>query len=401
MHLDQLTIHRFRGLSGLALPNLGRINLIVGLNDTGKTSVLEALALYSDPLNPLHWVTTAERRNLEKDRGPVEALKWLFPQSPDATQKLQQIHVGSEGKYAIRECQATYTPLEATGSSEPAATAKGALSPLGAFSSILAAVALGIKPEKMDNWAQLSTALLNSRVHNIRRGAQLDLRVTASGQAPQKQKVEVWDDQPLVSPEAPPAALPMQLVLPFSHRLERLPVEQLSQATIAGFDQRVLSVMQMVDPLIESVEVLDPSGAKSGVWLRHRQAGVVPLSAFGDGVRRSLFYALALSQARGGLLLIDELETGIHVSAIGTVFSWLVQACQEFDVQLFATTHSLEAVDAVLQACRPAHLDALVAYQLRGVAPTRVERFGGEELETLRFEMGLDVRGTPPRAKAR
>lgn len=386
VHLDQVTIHHFRGLSGIAFGGLRRVNLIVGPNDTGKTSLLEALALYSDPANALNWITTAGRRDLEGGRSPVDALRWLFPQQRGGA--AQRIHIASEGAYAVRECRATYTPLEGTRGPD----ASAALSEAG-FSALIS--------------NPLTTALLASGYvlapltgkqapTGPRRGAQLDLSVTESGKPSQTQRVQVWDDQPLIGFAAPPPALPVQLILPFSHRLERLPVEQLSQATIAGFDQEVLRVMQMVDPLIERVEILAPAGASAAVWLHHRQVGIAPLSSFGDGVRRSLFYALALPLARGGLLLIDELETAIHVSAIGQVFGWLVQACQDLDVQLFATTHSLEAVDAVVRACRPSHLSDVVTYQIRDVAAGGVERFGGEELETLRFEMGLDVRGGGP-----
>ena len=48
--LDRLTIQRFRGLRDLTLSGLGRVNLLVGPNNSGKTSVLEAIALFCQPL---------------------------------------------------------------------------------------------------------------------------------------------------------------------------------------------------------------------------------------------------------------------------------------------------------------------------------------------------------------
>ncbi|MEG4327463.1 AAA family ATPase, partial [Microcoleus sp. herbarium5] len=60
-HLDNLTIHRFRGLRDLNLQDLGQINILVGGNNSGKTSVLEAISTYCRPLDPLEWLNTSWR----------------------------------------------------------------------------------------------------------------------------------------------------------------------------------------------------------------------------------------------------------------------------------------------------------------------------------------------------
>jgi AAA15 family ATPase/GTPase len=49
--LDSVIIHQFRGIRDLELKDLGRVNLLVGINNSGKTSVLEALQIYSNPLD--------------------------------------------------------------------------------------------------------------------------------------------------------------------------------------------------------------------------------------------------------------------------------------------------------------------------------------------------------------
>jgi AAA15 family ATPase/GTPase len=92
-----------------------------------------------------------------------------------------------------------------------------------------------------------------------------------------------------------------------------------------------------------------------------------------------------------GALLIDEIETAIHKDALATVFQWLIRACEFLDVQLFATTHSLEAIDALLTA---QHDDgaAVVVFHLPEPGGEVVKRFEGEVLDNLRFERGLDIR---------
>ncbi len=91
-------------------------------------------------------------------------------------------------------------------------------------------------------------------------------------------------------------------------------------------------------------------------------------------------------------MLLDEAETGIHASKINNVFSWLIEAARSLNVQIIATTHSLEAVDAVMLAAGD-DVDDVVTYHLdQAEDRTRVRRTEGEMLLRLRQKRGLDVR---------
>ena len=77
--IDNLTIHRFRGIRDLTLENLGQINLLVGINNSGKTTVLEAIYTYCNSLDPLAWLNTAWGREIKSSRkSKLESLKWYF-----------------------------------------------------------------------------------------------------------------------------------------------------------------------------------------------------------------------------------------------------------------------------------------------------------------------------------
>ncbi len=94
---------------------------------------------------------------------------------------------------------------------------------------------------------------------------------------------------------------------------------------------------------------------------------------------------------KGGILLIDELESTIHTEALQNSFKWLVKWCIEMNVQLFATTHSLEAVDALLGVTESD--SDLVLYRLEPKeSQTRVVRHDGHRLRRLREEQGQEVR---------
>jgi AAA15 family ATPase/GTPase len=107
----------------------------------------------------------------------------------------------------------------------------------------------------------------------------------------------------------------------------------------------------------------------------------------GDGLRRALHLAMVLAEVEpGGVLLIDEIEVGMHTSVLSRVFDWIVKTCRDSEIQLFATTHSLEAVDAMLEGTEK---ENLVLYRIRD---QRVRRFDGKLLHVSRMELGQEVR---------
>ncbi|GAC1477422.1 MAG: hypothetical protein NVS2B12_31740 [Ktedonobacteraceae bacterium] len=80
-HIKDFTIERFRGLRDLKMENLGQINLFVGNNNSGKTSVLEAASLFCDPLNWGRWYELGSQRDLPDIPSTllIDRLIWLFP----------------------------------------------------------------------------------------------------------------------------------------------------------------------------------------------------------------------------------------------------------------------------------------------------------------------------------
>jgi AAA15 family ATPase/GTPase len=100
---------------------------------------------------------------------------------------------------------------------------------------------------------------------------------------------------------------------------------------------------------------------------------------------------LKIARARDGVLLIDEIESAIHTEALQEAFSWIVKWAREFNVQVFATTHSLEAVDALIDAADSA--SDLVLYRLEPTEDkTRVVRHDWDRLKRLRENLGQEVR---------
>jgi len=68
---------------------------------------------------------------------------------------------------------------------------------------------------------------------------------------------------------------------------------------------------------------------------------------------RMMAMAIAITQCRGGVLLVDEIDTGLHYSVMSQMWDLMYSAAQDLDVQIFATTHSYDCVYSLAQICEP------------------------------------------------
>ena len=101
---------------------------------------------------------------------------------------------------------------------------------------------------------------------------------------------------------------------------------------------------------------------------------------------------LSMSEASGGLLLIDEIENGLHHSVQEEVFSILLDLAKSFDVQIFATTHSNECIRAAHRTLREYGPQELAFYRLDRVnEQVKVVSFDDEMLETA-TEFNMEIR---------
>lgn len=378
--LESIKIHQFRGLRDLELGNLGLINLLVGINNSGKTSVLEAINIYCHPLDLRVWLGTARQREQEAIRArtpAIDALRWLFSHEFSFDKEQLQkgnILISSEGSFSVKKMEATYEQIE------------------------------GIWVSDRRNKRSFSgeeQALENEEIPGIRKGLDLKIdlfteQLSLLESVPSlTESFQLWEDEFLsrLAGKGEPS-LRTAIVTPSSHRSEIGQIRLLSEARFQNFKSDVLNLLQQLDRNISDIEILlspETVTSRFNIYIHHERLGLAPISTFGDGVRRLLHIALKLASVKGGVLLIDELESTIHTEALQNSFSWLTKWCKEMDVQLLATTHSLEAVDALLEVTESS--SELVLYRLEPKEMhTRVVRHDWNRLKRLREELGQEVR---------
>ena len=360
---DAVEVAQFRRLRALKLDGLGAINLFVGPNNSGKTSVLEALAVMSNPLDVWNWIEVARSREIKSGRTPVEELlKLYFPQR-------QSELIG-------------WTPF--LGKVELAYLENGNRN------SIEATLAESrFEPASQLEESQYPVSSLEADEPTLK------TRFEVSGPDGGHFTTEIQSRKEFSPPQT--NTVPTRqatLITTVSHRTDLGILKGLSRTVEAGGKDVLVGFLSMLDPSIVGLEIVSPSGRSAVAKIQRDGIGFVPLNAEGDAIRRAVAIGASIMTSRGGILLIDEIDLGIHTAAIRKLLPALLIYMFGNNIQVFATTHSLDALDAVLEVNNMLGSSTPVSvYRLpEPGGANEVRRFSGQDAERIRTEYGYDLR---------
>jgi hypothetical protein len=309
--LTEFEVRGYRGLDHLRLPTLGRVTLLAGKNDAGKTSTLEALRIHVEPqpVSPL-WEILRHRQEYNRFRGAM------------LRQRSQPIGEGEIAE-ATRVAESLFYRRANNG--------------FGSAATFTSAGRLTATTRIMLPWA-----------HS---GDSRPLEPTVFGS----------EDDPLVTVERGNAVTSLSLsgffgyVAPGDDEAVFIGPGGFNGQTISGFWSRAvgLGLAYLVEgafrsylPTAKRIHVL--SGAQGffpAVAIEFQGSSrPTPLSELGDGARRVLGIVLAMANTTGGMLLVDEVENGIHHTIQPELWESIFGLSEKLNVQVVATTHSWDAV---------------------------------------------------------
>src|SRR5208283_2774841 len=126
----------------------------------------------------------------------------------------------------------------------------------------------------------------------------------------------------------------------------------MGQGFIADKDELLLDWLRFIEPEVRDLRYISDSdsGADLPYLKINGDRGRTPLSSMGDGLTRLFHIGLAMANASGGILLIDEFENGLHWEVQEQLWKALFKAANQFGVQVFATTHSTGCIRGFLAA---------------------------------------------------
>ena len=330
--ISTIHIQGYRGLEDFEMGSLGRLNLLVGTNNSGKTSVLEAVNLLMSRGDPaslwqLLW-RRGERQSLPVS-GPERARRPQWELDVSHLFFGHEAHTGSRFTISSRnqtpEASVVFTVTEL--SPKERAEIFGA-DDEGALPSRLALQIKG-HPKPPVSLVPLS-----------RTGG---ISADAVEATPRRVRRRATEEYPLVFVTA--ESLTVDELIGLWDRVSLTPAEGL-----------VLRALQFIDRDVERIAAQAATPpyytfpSRGGFIVKRKNFDQpIPIGTMGDGMWRMLAMAIAITQCRGGVLLVDEIDTGLHYSVMAEMWRLIFRAAKEFDVQLFATTHSYDCVYSLAQ----------------------------------------------------
>lgn len=149
-------------------------------------------------------------------------------------------------------------------------------------------------------------------------------------------------------------------------------------------EKYVIEALQIIEPKIERIAFIqDNPLAKlrvSKVKLKD-SIGTVPLRSMGDGINRILTIILALINSKNGYLMIDEFENGLHHSVQAKLWEIIIKLSKELNVQVFVTTHSNDTIRSVRNA-----LSEMSEEDRNDVSTIKLMRTHEDKLEALLYD---------------
>ena len=345
--LRSIRIQNFRRFADLTIPRLGLVNLLVGRNSSGKSTVLEALRLLmSDPNLGVHRDISDRREDgfaetLLEDYSALEGLKRRGSSSED------EFRI-SAGERFVAGGRRVFQRVRDEGG--------------------------GYRYEPIPP---------HSPAENVELVFELtapDWRRRYSGDEPRK-------------PKGALDSVRGSCVFIGTGGLSRAEFAHLwISVALTEWEDRINRSMRNSFTEVERVSIV-PGMRESSVIAKVR--GVeqpVALKNLGEGATRFFALALAAAKARNGVLLVDEVEIGLHYSIQVELWRLLVQMALKFNVQIFATTHSEDAIRAFSIATKENEAvdGRLIRLQSRAGEIEAVE-FDEEELVGAR-EAGSELR---------
>ena len=360
IHIKGFEIEAFRGLRNVKFIDCDHVNLIVGNNNSGKTSVLEALFCCHRDFAPSSLLESLLCRGSFFRTSFISGVEWLFPHHQEQCSNIiLKIHKKLENQqYSLLQIQEEQIEKYSI-----------------QFRDI-SRMNQNIERDKEENTHQ--TTLLRGSYNPIENGFRLSVNKNDS-----IKEIEYWEKSTIVKKNYK-NDYPAVIMTPYGHR-ESSFASFYTQIIMYNLKENFLKLLKCFDEGIEDVQILTLPNEISDVYIQHSEVGLAPLTVFGDGLRRIFCIATVLTQCKNGILLIDEVDAAIHYSAMKDSFDWLVKGAQALNVQLFLTTHSLEAVDALIDATKK-----IVLYRLEH--GSAVCRLAHDQLRRFREEYGMEVR---------
>ena len=168
-------------------------------------------------------------------------------------------------------------------------------------------------------------------------------------------------------------------------------VLRFSELSKEGKEELVIDDIRSAYPLVQSLSIEVQDGTPMLFASVNGIPGKIPVEFVSSGLTKYITLLCAILANAGGVVLIDEIENGFHYSKLPALWTQLHKFCAEHDVQLFASTHSLECLRALSGAVAANPDDFALLRMTAADGQATVEKFGGDMIEAA-LEQRVEIR---------
>ena len=297
-----IKIDNYRGIKQTEITDLSRVNLFFGKNNCGKSSILEAVFLITGQSNPVLPIITNRMRGINNVNESIIALDFYAADPKNA------IHIIAEG--------------------DPRRELFIELIQSSSHDIVLSDLNLG----KSDTTNQFYGIKMSFKLNGNDSVYSSNLVVSGDNTDNAKVNIDKRYKESIISQYITSNYMQNQAAI----------VESLSKIIKQKQEHDILDVLRIIETRIQNIQVVG-SDILVDLGLDKR----LPINVLGDGIRKVLSLIVAIFECAGGVLIIDEMDNGLHYSVMPKLWRAIISAANKYDVQLFISTHSIDLLKSI------------------------------------------------------
>lgn len=310
--LNSLYVHNYRLFREFEVPKLRRLNVFVGRNNVGKTSLLESLRLLHESEHHLQTTPQATVRDIKADEHRVDVTKDILGK-PHFSGLKRDHSILIEGRH------------ERDG---------------------VVKLEIILRDKKEEDISQSQENLQRLRSGNFPRPGAV-LRYNQNGRNSVKTSVQEDSDSSLEIQDTSnnDSSGRVVLIAP-NNQDQHMDAIHLAELRKQRKTEMITDLLKSVEPRLARIEDRSSSSI-STICVDIGLNELLPLSAIGNGITQVFRILIAILSCPRGIVLIDEIENGLHHSILPNLWNAINEASKESDVQIVSTCHSYECVSAM------------------------------------------------------
>ncbi len=333
--LPSLSIRNYRNLKSLDIERLARVNLIAGKNNTGKTSLLEAVSLHAAG-GDIRWI-----RQILVERGEVAPIRMISARN----QLARKVNPNSYASILYgRKTSFSDSDIILIGQLSNGELFDDTLSDTNRL--LIRFVQLREERSVSDSSNRIYTNVIKD-VSDSYGDVDLGIEVKFDGSG----RVYSMDREMMRGPSYYNGSNVSNYNFQYVKTGDignDINSTLWDNVALTEEEAYVIKALQIIEIGVERIAfVSNESDRKRDPVVKLSSVKeVIPLQSMGDGMNRILTIILALVNAKDGYLLIDEFENGLHYTVQEDLWKMIFKLAKELNVQVFATTHSDDCIHA-------------------------------------------------------